>query len=122
MSVEQVYPLSDKVWGWISPATEMFEGLSRAEVESAIVCGDFQLFTGANCAAITCVSGTTLRIGLAGGDLDELLDLERQIAAYAADHECDSMEIVGRPGWERVLPGYKRTAVLMRKGLKHGLH
>ena len=37
--------------------------------------------------------------------------------------DFDSVEIIGRPGWERVLQGYRRTAVLLRKELDcHGLH
>tara|TARA_R110000796_G_scaffold251811_1_gene384093 strand:- start:790 stop:1140 length:351 start_codon:yes stop_codon:yes gene_type:complete len=115
--------LSDRVWDWLEPATVAFENVSRSEVENGIASGDFQLFITEHSAAVTCAFGKSLRIGLAGGDLDELLDMEKDICAYARSHDFDSIEIIGRPGWERALAGYRRTAVLMRKELDcHGLH
>jgi|TARA_R110000744_G_C19359392_1_gene561287 hypothetical protein len=115
--------LSDNVWNWLEPATVAFENVSRSEVENGIASGDFQLFITEHSAAVTCAFGRSLRIGLAGGDLDELLDMEKDICDYALSHDFDSIEIIGRPGWERVLQGYRRTAVLMRKELdSHGIH
>jgi hypothetical protein len=115
--------LRDHVWDLLAPATVAFENVSRNEVESGIANGDFQLFISEHSAAVTCAFGKSLRIGLAGGDLDELLDIEKDICDYARSHDFDSIEIIGRPGWERVLQGYRRTAVLMRKELDcHGLH
>ena len=115
--------LDDNVWGWLQPATVAFENVSRSEVENGIASGDFQLFISEHSAAVTCAFGKSLRIGLAGGDLDELLDIEQDICDYALSHDFDSIEIIGRPGWERVLQGYRRTAVLLRKELDcHGLH
>jgi hypothetical protein len=115
--------LDDNVWDWLQPATVAFENVSRGEVETGIANGDLQLFISEHSAAVTCAFGKSLRIGLAGGDLDELLDIEQDICDYARSHDFDSIEIIGRPGWERILPGYRRTAVLMRKELDyHGLH
>jgi len=34
---------------------------------------------------------------------------------YAKEHGFTNVEIIGRPGWERVLKGYDRAAVLLRK-------
>ena len=115
--------LSAHIWDQLAPATVAFENVSRHEIESGIESGDFQLFMRKNSAAVTCAFGNSLRIGLAGGDLDELLDIEKDICDYARSQGFDSLEIIGRPGWERVLDGYRRTAVLLRKELDcHGLH
>ena len=115
--------LSAHIWDQLAPATVAFENVSRHEIESGIESGDFQLFMSENSAAVTCPFGKSLRIGLAGGDLNELLDIEKDICDYARSHGFDSLEIIGRPGWERVLDGYRRTAILLRKELDcHGLH
>ena len=115
--------LSDHIWDQLAPATVAFENVSRHEIESGIESGDFQLFMSKNSAAVTCAFGNSLRIGLAGGALDELLAIEKDICDYARSQGFDSLEIIGRPGWERVLDGYRRTAILLRKELDcHGLH
>ena len=94
--------MSDYIWDLLYPATEGFEG-----VESA---------------AVTCDFGESLRIGLAGGNLDELKELEKEICSFAKEQNYRFVEIIGRPGWERELTDYKRTAVLLRKELGYGLH
>ena len=115
--------LSDNIWSQLQPATLAFENVSRDEIENGIENGDFQLFLSENSAAVTCAFGKSLRIGLAGGDIIELLDIEQHICDYARLNDFDSVEIIGRPGWERVLDGYRRIAVLLRKELDyHGLH
>jgi hypothetical protein len=115
--------ISDEMWDILSPATEAYENISREDVESGLLSGEFRLFRGSRSLAVTCAYGESLRVGLAGGDLQELQDIERDICAYARQRGYSYVEIVGRPGWEKVLTGYQRTAVLMRKELgSHGLH
>lgn len=58
------------------------------------------------------------RLWLAGGTLGALLAAEKIVAEWAREHECAVMEIVGRLGWERVLPEYRRAAVVLRRELK----
>ena len=33
-----------------------------------------------------------------------------------------TIEIIGRPGWEKVLQGYDRVAVMLRKEVGYGIH
>jgi hypothetical protein len=61
-------------------------------------------------------SGRVLLIWLAGGELGELIANLSAMDNYARVHDCVSIECNGRPGWERVLPGYrKRHVVLVRE-------
>ena len=54
-----------------------------------------------------------------GVDVDELIDgVYAQLERWARDSGCYAMEIVGRAGWERRLPGYKRKAVVLEKLLE----
>jgi hypothetical protein len=39
------------------------------------------------------------------------------IEAWARSIGCDTMLIMGRPGWQRALEGYRRTAVVLEKKL-----
>ena len=55
------------------------------------------------------------RIWLAGGDLDELLEAEAAIAAWAKTLGCSGMEIIGRRGWSRKLESYRESAVVLMK-------
>lgn len=114
--------ISDETWSILAPATEAFEGLCRGDVESGLLSGEFMLFQGSKSAAVTCAYGKSLRVGLAGGDLDELIEIEEDICSYARENGYRCVEIVGRPGWERVLNDYTRTAVLLRKELGYGIH
>jgi hypothetical protein len=114
--------ISDEMWSILAPSTEAYEDLQRKDVESGLLSGEFMLFRSPNSLAVTCAYGKSLRIGLAGGDLEELLDIEEKICSYARINGFTSVEIIGRPGWERMLDGYRRTAVLLRKELGYGLH
>jgi hypothetical protein len=59
----------------------------------------------------------TCRIWLAGGDMEELIEAEKNICDWARGLGCDSMEIIGRKGWERQLRDYKPTATVLVKDL-----
>ena len=55
------------------------------------------------------------RFWSAGGALDDLLPMHETIVAWAKSHGASRMEIIGRPGWLKVLPDYQRVGVWMRK-------
>jgi hypothetical protein len=114
--------MSDYIWDLLEPATEGFECVDREEVQRGLDEGMFTLFEGLESAAVTCDFGDSLRIGLAGGNLQELKQIEEEICDFAKARNFRFVEIIGRPGWERELPDYKRTAVLLRKELGYGLH
>lgn len=39
------------------------------------------------------------------------------IESWAASEGCQTIELIGRAGWERVLPDFQKKAVLLRKSL-----
>lgn len=76
--------------------------------------GSVHLWHGPNCAAV----GEPLKdyhVWLAGGDLEELLELERRASAWAKAEGYGRMTIIGRRGWERVLPDYTRETMLVKR-------
>ena len=114
--------LTDELWDMLEPATASFEGVKRRDVEEGLQSGQYHLFATERSAAVTAEFGAALRIGLAGGNLEDLLDIEVDICDFAKDRGYQAVEIIGRPGWERVLDGYERKAVLLRKEIGYGLH
>ena len=107
----------DSSWPLLEEAVQMGDGISKAEVRDAIKTGEFSFFSREKSAAVTAADGSTLRIGLAGGDIEELMDIEEEITVYAANNGFKRVEIMGRPGWERTLDGYEKIAILLRKEL-----
>lgn len=45
------------------------------------------------------------------------IHLLEKIEAWAAEHGCKIVRVTGRAGWERMLPDYRRTAVVLDKRL-----
>jgi hypothetical protein len=59
-----------------------------------------------------------LRIWLAGGDMDGLVNEGLPLAyEFAQHHGCDSVEIEGRKGWAKKLKrhGFKQEKILLRR-------
>ena len=46
--------------------------------------------------------------------------LVKDIEKFAKDEECQMMELIARPGWQKILNnyGYKRTHVVLEKKIK----
>tara|TARA_R100000988_G_scaffold91353_1_gene55137 strand:+ start:934 stop:1272 length:339 start_codon:yes stop_codon:yes gene_type:complete len=110
--------LTDEIWKVLEPAAKIGDKASREDIEKGLQKGEFQLFQKNNSAAVTATIKNSLRIGLAGGDLKDLIDIEKNIEKYARDRYFNCIDILGREGWEKTLPGYKKKAVLLRKEIK----
>ena len=61
--------------------------------------------------------GRAIRFWLAGGDLDELQEMEKMLTEQAKALGCDHAEIMGRRGWARALNGYEEAATVLRRKL-----
>ncbi len=87
----------------------------RAEIEA----GRAQLWGGLNAAVVTKLETYPSGIKaclfwLCGGDdMNEILDIEAKVSAWAARQGCHRVEIIGRRGWLRALKGYRETSTLL---------
>lgn len=62
--------------------------------------------------------GRTLRFALGAGNLDEIVLMEAFLSARAATHQgAVKAEIIGRSGWRRALPDYRKIQEVMLKDL-----
>jgi len=57
------------------------------------------------------------RVWIAGGNLKQIHQLGEQVVAWATEQGCTDAEIVGRDGWERAAPGFKKAATVYRRTL-----
>ena len=110
--------LTDEIWDLLEPAAKIGDKATREDIENGLKKGEFQLFINKKSAAITASIKNTLRIGLAGGNLKDLVELEKTIVEFARSRYYNYVDILGRGGWEKTLPGYEKKAVLLRKELK----
>jgi hypothetical protein len=63
-------------------------------------------------------SGFALKIEhLGGGSMRQWLPLLKELEAYARDRGCKKLTWEGRFGWQRLLPDYRVSAVVMEKRL-----
>jgi len=59
-----------------------------------------------------------------GNDIERCLPImDALFEKVAKDSGCGSIEVIGRPGWERKLQGFTRTAVILTRAVQqHGVH
>jgi hypothetical protein len=86
-------------------------GLEAAE--RAVAEGRAWLWPGRRSAAVSEVT-RDFHIWLAGGELAELLEMERSACAWARALGCDRMTLIGRRGWSRVLKDYRTETLLVK--------
>jgi len=57
---------------------------------------------------------------MTGKNRQQWQHLIKKIEAFAENHECDNMELIARPGWQKILQNYKykRTHIVLEKTLK----
>lgn len=122
--------LWEAVWSLLAPAVAMSNGRhSEASVCRALLDRRDQLWTWWDEGELVCVVVTELNrypggvtccdLMWCGGRNMELWakPMLAIVERWAMENGCTLMCIVGRPGWERALPGFRRSAVVLEKGL-----
>lgn len=91
------------------------------DVRRGILDGRMQLWPGKRSAAVTEIiqydRKKVLHVFLAGGDMDELIDMIDSAERWGAEQGCTSMTMSGRKGWERVLGkhGFRPVMIVMER-------
>jgi hypothetical protein len=60
---------------------------------------------------------TCVAMLLGGRQMDRWLYLIGELEAWATQEGCGAIELGGRKGWSRVLPGYRQVSIVLRKDL-----
>jgi hypothetical protein len=101
---------------------EGYGQMNYADVVDGIKSGEYQFWSSENSCVITTIDIfprlKQLTVIIGAGDLKEIDEIIRPVLEEWARHiNCDTMLIMGRPGWQRALKGYRRTAVVLEKRL-----
>lgn len=101
-----------------SGGTHTFE-----DVEASILSGRMQIWPGKKSVAVTelieYARKKVLHIFLAGGDMEELIDMIDSATAWGRTQGCTSLTMSGRKGWERVLGkhGFQPVMIVMERAI-----
>lgn len=91
------------------------------DVLISLLMGKSKIWTGEKSAIITEIvlypQIKVVNCWLGGGDLTELLEMEKQIVAYAKAEGCGRVTGGGRFGWNKVLKDYRISGTYMYKDL-----
>jgi hypothetical protein len=107
---------------WLLPAIERTNGTHiERDIVDGLMRGQFILWPGENSAIVTEFLNyprlKCLNWFLAGGKLEELLTMEKEICAWAKTQGCSRVSLGGRKGWKRALQSYDEYLTLLYKDL-----
>ncbi|MDE5451333.1 hypothetical protein GWE18_00385 [Bradyrhizobium sp. CSA112] len=119
---EQIFEFWPHARGLIKAAIDATNLSDFADIESDVLEGKQLLWLAwsdhIEAAATTHLSrGVCTLTACSGHQRERWLPLFARIEKYAKDESCRAMRIIGRPGWERVLDGYRREFVILEKAL-----
>ncbi len=109
---------------WLEAALERANGTHTIDdVVMAIAKGTMQFWPAPRGCAVTEIieypKKKVLHIFLAGGELDQIVDMDSSASDFARMNGCTAMTIAGRKGWARVLKtkGYEEAYTVLAKEL-----
>ena len=123
----------EEAWRLLEPAVTISNGRLTAKlIADALLSKDMQLWVvpnGENLRAAVLTEILTYATGLkvcrilacGGKDLESWMDITVEIlSAWAESLECKSLELYGRPGWERKLKGWGKPFICLERPLNGG--
>ena len=107
---------------WIEAALARSEGgYAFDDVVKELESGLMQFWPAQKGCAVTQILAMPqrkiLHVFLAGGDLEQLIDMIESVSDWGRAQGCSAMTMSGRKGWSRRLPGWSETAITMEKAL-----
>ena len=109
---------------WIEAALEHGGGTHTFDdIVGAVYAGQMQFWPNENACAVTEIvtfpRRKVLHIFLAGGEMQEIVDMDGPAADFAKANGCTAMTIAGRRGWKKILEhrGYSEQFTTLSKEL-----
>jgi hypothetical protein len=111
--------------GWIADALDACP-IRTHELEhvwDSLQSGHAQLWPKPKSAVVSSISThptglKTICAWLGGGDLSEIRQTVTFLEGYAREQGCKYINIQGRPGWSRALPGFRAASTMIYKDLQ----
>lgn len=93
---------------WIEAALEYSGGThSFDDIVAGLVSGKMQLWPAPDACAVTEIlvypQRKILNVFLAGGKMETLVDMQKDVLSWALAQGCDALMLSGRSGWTRAL-------------------
>lgn len=114
----------DRCRSWIEAALEYSGGTHDfADIVGGVVEGRMQLWAGDKACAITEIivypKKKVLHTFLAGGDKEQIRDMQDSAMAWGKQQGCTAMSIAGRRGWLRELrpDGWKEQFTTLQRAI-----
>ncbi len=101
----------DRCQPWIEAALEYSGGThSLSDVINGITSGKMQLWPSPKGCIVTEIvvypRKKMLNVFLGGGELDQLLDMHKDVIAWSKAQGCEAITITGRFGWKKPLKAH----------------
>ena len=107
---------------WIEAALELSGGTHTFDdIVSAVYSGRMQFWPAEKACAVTEIvtfpRRKVLHIFLAGGDMQQIVDMDESATKFAKANGCSALTIAGRRGWKKVLNenGYVESFTTLTK-------
>ena len=117
----------DRCRPWIEAALEYCNGTHEFEdVCQSVAAGRMQLWPAERGCIVTEIvvypRKKVLNVFLAGGELDQILDMYEAVKSWALSHACETATMTGRFGWKKPLlaEGWKPLYATYKKDLVNG--
>jgi len=106
-----LYSELDRCKKWIEDALAYGGGTHDFEdVVEGVLSGHMQLWSAETACAITEIivfpKKKVLHVFLAGGSMEEIVNMNESARVWGEAQGCQNMTIAGRKGWEKVLKGH----------------
>jgi len=100
-------PMPDDILSQLRYGTRLLWVVATPEckIVAAMLTQLFDMRNGKICKMMEC----------GGSHMSAWKDMRSQIEQYAREEGCDRVLVEGRPGWARVFPDYRTTAVMLEK-------
>tara|TARA_B100000287_G_C20654348_1_gene788023 strand:+ start:1487 stop:1870 length:384 start_codon:yes stop_codon:yes gene_type:complete len=106
---------------FLKPAIEIHKTHSIIDIFGMLVNGTAFLVALKNSAGVLEIveypKYKSCRIWLAGGNMEEMINIYPEIQKWAKYRQCKKIEIIGRKGWEKVFKDHKKEAVVLTREL-----
>lgn len=112
-----------RVRNWLENALEYADNaFNIIDVADGLGSNNMQLWTEDNAAVVTQIVSyprkKVLHVFLAGGEMDDVMKIEKSVVLWGKLQQCQAITFVGRPGWSKSLLkdiGYESVHISMTK-------
>mgnify|MGYP004374762631 CR=1 FL=1 len=113
--------LTHEEWNAIKPALEREDDYLVGDMQKLLGKGLAQAWGNGRSAVITEIithpRSKVLNVWAVGGIIEDILEMEPKIEAWAKTQGCTKAQLSGRPGWDKVLKNWNKKSIIMKRSI-----